>query len=386
MLREVVLHGTGCGSSKLNHPLGGKTGTTNDFTDAWFVGFSPSMTCGVWVGFDEKKTLGNKETGAVAALPIWMDFMRVALQGTRVGGLRRATTDRPTRSPQKVDTPRPDRRRRGVALMRRFFRWLVRVLVLIVVFMASALTAMRFAIHGRQTTVPKIVGMTPHEAETALGDQRTCAGPDRPLLQRRNSRRARIISQVPLPGEQVRRGWRVRVAESMGPQRVVDSRPDGRQRALSRDQYPPARPRDGERWRLPAFPTRRPTRSWRRVLRRTPSNVSAPKVSVLVAATEERKSFVMPDLRGRTEDDAVNEIVGAGLKVGSISSQPPPNADAEHSGDLALRNADRHENGSRRGATRVGRPGHQSGSDAIAVSNRAQVSRCSPNARILNPP
>jgi penicillin-binding protein 1A len=81
MLREVVLHGTGAAAAKMNHPLGGKTGTTNDFTDAWFIGFSPSMTCGVWVGYDEKKTLGNKETGAVAALPIWMDFMRVALQG-----------------------------------------------------------------------------------------------------------------------------------------------------------------------------------------------------------------------------------------------------------------------------------------------------------------
>lgn len=81
MLREVVEHGTGFAASKLKHPLAGKTGTTNDFTDAWFVGFSPSITCGVWVGFDEKKTLGNKETGAMAALPIWIDFMRVALQG-----------------------------------------------------------------------------------------------------------------------------------------------------------------------------------------------------------------------------------------------------------------------------------------------------------------
>jgi penicillin-binding protein 1A len=81
MLQEVVLHGTGAAAAKMNHPLGGKTGTTNDFTDAWFVGFSPSITCGVWVGFDEKKTLGNKETGAVAALPIWMDFMKVALKG-----------------------------------------------------------------------------------------------------------------------------------------------------------------------------------------------------------------------------------------------------------------------------------------------------------------
>jgi penicillin-binding protein 1A len=79
LLRGVVLHGTGFAASKLNHPLAGKTGTTNDFTDAWFVGFSPSITCGVWVGYDEKKTLGNKETGAAAALPIWMDFMKVAI-------------------------------------------------------------------------------------------------------------------------------------------------------------------------------------------------------------------------------------------------------------------------------------------------------------------
>jgi penicillin-binding protein 1A len=79
LLQGVVRNGTGIAASKLNHPLAGKTGTTNDFTDAWFVGFSPSITCGVWVGYDEKKTLGNKETGAQAALPIWMDFMKVAI-------------------------------------------------------------------------------------------------------------------------------------------------------------------------------------------------------------------------------------------------------------------------------------------------------------------
>ncbi len=81
MLQGVVQHGTGYQASKLKHPLAGKTGTTNDFTDAWFMGFSPSITCGVWVGFDEKKTLGNKETGAMAALPAWIDFMRVAIAG-----------------------------------------------------------------------------------------------------------------------------------------------------------------------------------------------------------------------------------------------------------------------------------------------------------------
>jgi len=81
MLQEVVQHGTAYQAAKLKHPLAGKTGTTNDFTDAWFVGFSPSITCGVWLGFDEKRELGNKETGALAALPVWMDFMRVAIAG-----------------------------------------------------------------------------------------------------------------------------------------------------------------------------------------------------------------------------------------------------------------------------------------------------------------
>jgi len=79
MLSEVVRHGTATAALRLKAPLAGKTGTTNDFTDAWFIGFSPSITCGVWVGFDEKKSLGEKETGARAALPIWMDFMETAL-------------------------------------------------------------------------------------------------------------------------------------------------------------------------------------------------------------------------------------------------------------------------------------------------------------------
>jgi penicillin-binding protein 1A len=105
MLREVVLHGTGFAASKLNHPLGGKTGTTNDFTDAWFVGFSPSLTCGVWVGFDEKKTLGAKESGAMAALPIWIDFMRVALQGRESEDFAAPPPIAPIAEAEKVDTP-----------------------------------------------------------------------------------------------------------------------------------------------------------------------------------------------------------------------------------------------------------------------------------------
>jgi penicillin-binding protein 1A len=80
-LRAVTAHGTGAAASQLNHPVGGKTGTTSDYTDAWFLGFSPSVTCGVWVGFDSRESLGEKETGARAALPMWMNFMKKADQG-----------------------------------------------------------------------------------------------------------------------------------------------------------------------------------------------------------------------------------------------------------------------------------------------------------------
>jgi penicillin-binding protein 1A len=81
LLQAVTRRGTGAAAAALNHPLGGKTGTTSDYTDAWFLGFSPSLTCGVWVGFDTKQTLGEKETGARAALPIWMTVMRAAIAG-----------------------------------------------------------------------------------------------------------------------------------------------------------------------------------------------------------------------------------------------------------------------------------------------------------------
>ena len=81
LFRAVTAHGTGAAVAQLNHPLGGKTGTTSDYTDAWFLGFSPSVTCGVWVGFDSRQSLGEKETGARAALPIWMQIMKVAIAG-----------------------------------------------------------------------------------------------------------------------------------------------------------------------------------------------------------------------------------------------------------------------------------------------------------------
>ena len=105
MLQEVVQHGTAVAASGLKLPLAGKTGTTNDFTDAWFVGFSPTLTCGVWIGYDEKKTLGAKESGAHAALPMWIEFMKTALTGKDPGTFQTIPMTPPNPSAMKVDTP-----------------------------------------------------------------------------------------------------------------------------------------------------------------------------------------------------------------------------------------------------------------------------------------
>ena len=76
LLRGVVLRGTASEANELNWPVGGKTGTTNDYTDAWFIGFDPDITIAVWLGMDQKKPIGNNMTGTTAALPIWIDIMK----------------------------------------------------------------------------------------------------------------------------------------------------------------------------------------------------------------------------------------------------------------------------------------------------------------------
>lgn len=76
MMKGVVEHGTGYKVKELGRPVAGKTGTSNDQMDTWFIGYTPRWVCGVWVGFDQKKTIGPKETGGVVAAPIWLWFMR----------------------------------------------------------------------------------------------------------------------------------------------------------------------------------------------------------------------------------------------------------------------------------------------------------------------
>ncbi|HLG23068.1 MAG TPA: PBP1A family penicillin-binding protein, partial [Candidatus Manganitrophaceae bacterium] len=79
MLEDVIQRGTGRKAKSLGRPIAGKTGTTNEFTDAWFVGFAPNLVAGVWVGFDDNRSLGDREAGSTTALPIWVSFMEAAL-------------------------------------------------------------------------------------------------------------------------------------------------------------------------------------------------------------------------------------------------------------------------------------------------------------------
>src|SRR6267143_1756136 len=120
MLEEVIKFGTGIQARALGRPAAGKTGTTQDYTDAWFIGFTPQITSGVWVGFDDKQiSLGKKETGARAALPIWLEFMQGAVAGTPLmdftnvvpleqqAGGHHINVDTPDTAPTEDEPPAP---------------------------------------------------------------------------------------------------------------------------------------------------------------------------------------------------------------------------------------------------------------------------------------
>jgi penicillin-binding protein 1A len=112
LLQEVVQMGTGAEASKLGKPAGGKTGTTNDSFDAWFMGFTQDLVTGVWVGYDTMiMPLGRFENGGRAALPIWLDYMQEALKGRpqsgweTVGDIVWALVDRHTGRPVSPGSP-----------------------------------------------------------------------------------------------------------------------------------------------------------------------------------------------------------------------------------------------------------------------------------------
>ncbi|MEJ2229825.1 MAG: penicillin-binding transpeptidase domain-containing protein, partial [Nitrospirales bacterium] len=115
MLMDVIQSGTGRLAKSIGRPLAGKTGTTNSYNDAWFVGYAPNLTTGVWVGFDEVRTLGKLESGAHAALPIWTRFMDQALrnlpvmtftipEGIQFAQIDTSTGNLPSKTSQHIST------------------------------------------------------------------------------------------------------------------------------------------------------------------------------------------------------------------------------------------------------------------------------------------
>ncbi len=112
MMQDVIREGTGRGALVLGRKdLSGKTGTTNDYRDAWFSGFNADVVTTAWIGFDQPASLGRGETGGRAALPIWIDYMRVALQGvpekplTPPQNVVRITVNSETGKPTTADDP-----------------------------------------------------------------------------------------------------------------------------------------------------------------------------------------------------------------------------------------------------------------------------------------
>lgn len=202
--------------------------------------------------------------------------------------------------------------------MKRFVKYVVSILVLVIVAMASMLITMRLAIHRREVVIPNFVGMLPQVA----GQTANSMG----LVLIRENRfysedvpEGHIVSQEPAAGIKVRKGWRIRIAESMGPQKIVipsvigDSPRTadlnvkrhglelGTVAAMTMSELPPDQ-----------------------VVAQSPpaeaQGVATPKVSILVAAPAEEKSYVMPDLSGMRIADASAAITNAGLKVGNVAT------------------------------------------------------------------
>jgi beta-lactam-binding protein with PASTA domain len=198
-------------------------------------------------------------------------------------------------------------------------------LALLTVALVSALTAMRFAIHGREVTIPKVIGMTPPEAERAVANaglhvvvERQFYSPD--------VAEGRIMSQVPDAGTRVRRGWEIRVAQSLGPQRIAIPDVTGESERVAELNI---RRRGLEIGSLAEANLPDPASSGKVVAQSPPANasgVSTPKISMLVSDGPPPLEFVMPNLVGQPLGSATLSLQDAGLKVGKITVVPPPAA------------------------------------------------------------
>ncbi|HET6178773.1 MAG TPA: PASTA domain-containing protein [Candidatus Sulfotelmatobacter sp.] len=218
--------------------------------------------------------------------------------------------------------------------MKSAIRFALLALVLVIVAMVSALTAMRLAIHGQEVAVPPLVGLAPAEAERAVSGlglqisiERQYYSPQIP--------EGRIMSQLPLPGTKVRRGWQVRVAQSLGPTRVAIPDVTGQSEHaaelnIRRRGLDVASMAEVEAAGIPAD----------QVLAQSPpanaAQVLAPKISLLVTTTAEPQAFVMPSFVGQLLGTASRTLQDSGFRLGNVSVAVPvvaaPAGDAANSG------------------------------------------------------
>jgi beta-lactam-binding protein with PASTA domain len=205
--------------------------------------------------------------------------------------------------------------------MKSFIRFALLALVLVVVAMVSALTAMRLAIHGQEVAVPSLVGLSPSEAERGLAGLGLQMEIERKYYSAQVPE-GKIVSQLPLPGTKVRRGWQLRVAQSLGPMRIaipdvagqseraaeLNIRRRGLEIASTAEMQMPGRPAD-------------------QVLAQNPpanaSQVAAPKISLLVAGAVDSPAYAMPSFVGQPLGSVSRVLQDAGFKLGNVSVAVP---------------------------------------------------------------
>jgi eukaryotic-like serine/threonine-protein kinase len=208
--------------------------------------------------------------------------------------------------------------------MKSFLRFTIMALVLIVVALVSALTAMRFAIHVQEVQVPALVGLSPPEAARSVAAVGLQVQVERQYYSAQIPE-GRIVSQLPLPGTKVRRGWEIRVAESLGPQRVVI--PDVTKESERAAEWNIKRRgldlTSTAEIQLPGTPADQ-------VLAQSPpanaSQVAAPNTSLLISAAPDPPAYVMPSFIGQALGTASRTLQDAGFKLGNVTGAPPPPA------------------------------------------------------------
>jgi eukaryotic-like serine/threonine-protein kinase len=220
--------------------------------------------------------------------------------------------------------------------MKSVFQFAMLALVLVIVAMVSGLTAMRFAIHGQEVAVPPLVGLTPVEAERAVGGLGLQVSIERQYYSAQIPE-GRIMSQLPLPGTKVRRGWQVRVAQSLGPTRVAipDVTGESEHAAelnIRRRGLDVASMAQVETEGIP------PDQVLAQSPRADATQVVAPKISLLVTTAPETQTFVMPSFVGQPLGTVSRTLQDSGFRLGNVTVAAPEPAPAgdQSSGAAAL--------------------------------------------------